>query len=168
MSRRATTRTTSRRARAPVAPSQEKRTPKRRNRTRAPSPLGMHEPPEVSGGKRAALLLGCYRAAAQHDDASLALFALKLRRFSGVFGGGRVSFEAEGACLIGVFGCLAHLAHDVSTKALERRKEAGPLPDGDPLSPHHMTLLVQDALLAAEELEALRLAYKKKKAAARG
>jgi hypothetical protein len=122
------------------------------------------ETPEAGGDRRAALLTGCYRAAAQHDDAALALMALKLRLFSGSFGGGRVSFRAEGACLIGVYGCLTHLAHRVSTKALERTTDDGPLPDGNPLTPHKLALLVQDARLAAEELETLREAYQQKKA----
>lgn len=37
--------------------------------------------------------------------------------------------------------------------------------NGAQLMPHNMALLVQDALLAAEELEKLREAYKKKVAA---
>jgi hypothetical protein len=122
--------------------------------------------PEAGGDKRAALLTGCYRAAAQHDDAALALMALKLRLFSGEFGGGRVSFRAEGVCLLGVYGCLTHLAHRVSAKALERTTDDGPLPDGNPLTPHKLALLVQDALLAAEELETLREAYQQNQATA--
>jgi hypothetical protein len=140
----------------------------RRARNAASTALALNAP-EAEGDRRAALLTGCYRAAAQHDDAALALMALKLRLFSGHFGGGgRVSFRAEGACLLGVYGCLTDLAHRVSTKALERTTDDGPLPDGNPLTPHKLGLLVKNALLAAEELETLRDAYKKETTETRG
>ena len=139
-----------------------------RRAPKAAPPSLAFETPEAGGDRRAALLAGCYRAAAYHNDAALALVALKLRRFSGRFGGGRVSFRAEGACLLGVYGRLTHLAYRVSDKALERTTHDGPLPDGDQLTPHRMALLAKDALVAAEELETLREAYRQKKAAETG
>ncbi|HEU4407707.1 MAG TPA: hypothetical protein VFS43_20755 [Polyangiaceae bacterium] len=142
---------------------------RRRARTTTPTRLALGEQPETSGDRRAALLMACYRAAAEHEDHSLALLALKLRRFSGPFKGGRISFQAEGACLVGVCGRLADLAHHVSTEALERSKNSGPLLEGVSNTSLRLATLAKDALLAAEELETLRLAYTRKKAApARG
>lgn len=66
MNRRAPVRTTPRRAHAPAASPHEKRSPNGRSRAAA-SPLG-GEPPEIGGDKRAALLMGSYRAAAEHSD----------------------------------------------------------------------------------------------------
>jgi hypothetical protein len=162
MSRRAPVRATPRRAHAPAASPHEKRSPKGRSRAAA-SPIG-GEPPEIGGDKRAALLMGCYRAAAEHSDSSLALLALKLRQFSGRFAGGKVSFSIEGACLVGVCGRLADLAQQVTAKVIEQSRGDGPLPEGDPSTPLRLNVLMRDALLAVQELEALRLAYDKKKA----
>lgn len=142
---------------------------RRRARTTAPTSVTWREPPENSGGRRAALLTGCYQAAAEHEDSSLALLALKLRRFSGPFGGGRVSFQAEVACLVGVCGRLADLVRHVSNNALEQVKGSVSLLERTSLTSHRLVTLLKDALLATEELEALRLAYRKKKtASARG
>jgi hypothetical protein len=142
---------------------------RRRARPTVSAEFDWGKQPEVSGGRRAALLLGCYRAAAEHQDSSLALLALKLRRFSGRFGGGRVSFQAEVACLVGVCGRLADLVRHVSNEALERVKGSMSLLERNSLTSHQLATLLKDALLATEELEALRLAYRKKKAApARG
>jgi hypothetical protein len=162
MSRRGPARATPRRAHAPAASPHEKRSPKGRSRAAA-SPIG-GEPPEIGGDKRAALLMGCYRAAAEHGDSSLALLALKLRQFSGRFAGGKVSFSIEGACLVGVCGRLADLAQQVTAKVIEQSRGDGPLPEGDPSTPLRLNVLMRDALLAVQELEALRLAYDKKKA----
>jgi hypothetical protein len=134
---------------------------------RAPSSALELDPPEADGSRRSALLLACYRAAALHNDAALALVTLKLRLFSGEFSGGRVSFRAEGACLLGVYGGLTHLAHRVSTEALPSNEDDGPLREGNELTPYNLALLVRDARLAAEELETLREAYKRIKAPTR-
>jgi hypothetical protein len=134
---------------------------------KAPSTSLELDPPEAGGDRRAALLLACYRAAALHNDAPLALITLKLRFFSGEFSGGRVSFRAEGACLLGVYGGLTHLAQRVSNEALPPNDAAGPLREGDELAPHNLALLVRDARLAAEELESLRKAYKQTKTTTR-
>jgi hypothetical protein len=142
--------------------SRHRRTSSKHRRLRA-ARQARHDSPEVGGDRRAALLIGCYRAAAEYSDASLALLALKLRQFSGVSGGGNVSFQAEGACLAGVCGRLAGLAQQVSTAALEAPGGGTRLLENDSLTSHRLATLVRDALLAVGEIEALRAVYRKSK-----